>query len=413
MLKRFSFGTGDRFGCQGEAQLSAVQKARDEGVEISPVWNKSFREHEIIGTEPSDVRTEADEAVKALNWSDDYFVDADHITLDTVDEFLDSSNFFTIDVADFIGKKADDEELEEFVNINESLLGDLKLPGIDEEFEVTEDLLQDIAEQYVSAINEAGRIYRHINEEKDDEVVIEVSMDEVDEPQTPIELFFILKSLAEEGVPLNTVAPKFTGRFNKGVDYVGDLKQFRKEFEQDVLVIAHVIDEYGLPDNLKLSVHSGSDKFSLYKPMREIVRKHDAGLHLKTSGTTWLEELAGLAESGSDGLDMVKSIYERAYNRFKELTKPYAPVIDVNSRELPDPVMLNTWTSDTVVSRIVHDPDNSSFDPQLRQFLHCSYKVAAEFGDDYINLLKKHKEPVGKRVTDNLFEKHIKPLFLE
>ena len=92
-------------------------------------------------------------------------------------------------------------------------------------------------------------------------------------------------------------APKFTGRFNKGVDYVGDLVQFEREFNDDLCVIAHAVKQYGLPANLKLSVHSGSDKFSLYPAIRRALAKHGAGVHVKTAGTTWLEEVIGLAEA--------------------------------------------------------------------------------------------------------------------
>ena len=112
-------------------------------------------------------------------------------------------------------------------------------------------------------MQEAGRIYRHIAAAKGEgRFITEVSMDETDSPQTPPELLVILAAIADEKIPMQTIAPKFTGRFNKGVDYVGDLVQFEKEFSDDLAVIAFAVRKYGLPANLKLSVHSGSDKFS-------------------------------------------------------------------------------------------------------------------------------------------------------
>src|SRR5215469_2323593 len=105
-LSQFSMGIGDRFGHQGRAQLAAFVRARELGVEVAPIWNKSNREHLIAHTEPQSVRVEADEAVRALAWKGSYFVDADHIGLKTVDRFLACSDFFTLDVADFIGKAA-------------------------------------------------------------------------------------------------------------------------------------------------------------------------------------------------------------------------------------------------------------------------------------------------------------------
>ena len=120
-------------------------------------------------------------------------------------------------------------------------------------------------------------------------------------------------------MPIQTIAPKFTGRFNKGVDYVGDLAQFEREFNDDLCVIAHAVKQYGLPANLKLSVHSGSDKFSIYPAIRRALAKHGAGVHVKTAGTTWLEEVIGLAEAGGAGLALAKEIYAEALSHMDEL----------------------------------------------------------------------------------------------
>jgi len=168
-------------------------------------------------------------------------------------------------------------------------------------------------------------------------------MDETDAPQTPVEMFFILAAAAQEEIPIQTVAPKFSGRFNKGVDYVGDVGKFAREFEQDVAVIAYAVEEFGLPKNLKLSVHSGSDKFSIYKAMNKAIKKFNAGLHVKTAGTTWLEELAGLAIAEGEGLRIAKKIYAEAHSRMDELTKPYATVIDIDKGRLPSPDVVAEW----------------------------------------------------------------------
>jgi hypothetical protein len=237
-------------------------------------------------------------------------------------------------------------------------------------------------------------------------------MDEVDNPQTPAELFFILGAIADAGVKAQTIAPKFTGRFNKGVDYVGDVDQFAKEFEEDILVIQFAIAEFGLPKNLKLSVHSGSDKFSIYQPIREISRKHDTGVHVKTAGTTWLEELIGLAEAGGEGLELAKNIYAKALDRFDELTAPYATVIDVQIEGLPSAQEVSAWSGEKYANTLRHDQQHPDFNPQFRQLLHCGYKIAAEYGDTYFNALNKYKDIIAKNVTENIFERHIKPLFI-
>lgn len=114
--------------------------------------------------------------------------------------------------------------------------------------------------------------------------------------------------IAAEKVPAQSIAPKFTGRFNKCIQYVCDLDQFEKEFEEDLFVIAFAIREFRLPDSLKLSVHSGSDLFAIYPAINPPIKRHDAGLHVKTVGTTWLEEVIGLAESGG-GLTITEEVY--------------------------------------------------------------------------------------------------------
>ncbi|MGF1638915.1 MAG: tagaturonate epimerase family protein [Cyclobacteriaceae bacterium] len=413
-LGKYSFGTGDRFAHQGKAQLAASIKAQEAGIEITHMWNKSNREHLIVKSSPDDVRKEADEAVNSLGWKGQYLVDADHINLSNVDKFIASSDFFTIDVADYIGKKAEESELKAFV---ESLMvyeGSLKIDGIESSYHINRDFLRSVAEKYLFAALEAGKIYRHIVAAKGGASIIpEVSMDEVNDPQTPDELFFILAAIAKAGVPAQTIAPKFTGRFNKGVDYVGDVKKFSTEFEEDLLVISKAINEFGLPANLKLSVHSGSDKFSIYKPIRELTSKHGAGVHVKTAGTTWLEELIGLAESEGEGLEIARKVYEKAMGRFDELTGPYSTVIDVHKENLPTVEEVNTWLGAKIANTLRHEQQHPDFNPEFRQLIHCSFKVAAEMGKTYTDALVKYQDVVAKNVTYNLYERHLKPLFIE
>lgn len=411
-IGKYSFGIGDRFGHQGKAQLKAFIAAKEKlNLEFTPVWNKSNREHTTIGTEPSEVRLEADAAVKALNWQGDYYCDADHINLKNVERFIEPCDFFTIDVADFIGEAASDEALGAFVNNHAAYMGKLTIPGIAEAYDVTEDLLMAFARNYLKAIGEAAKVYQLLLERKGEgNFVSEVSCDETDKPQSPLDLFFILKLLADHGVPVQTIAPRFSGRFNKGVDYVGDVNLFEKEFEQDLLVIKYAIAQFGLPDNLKLSVHSGSDKFAIYPIIGRLIRKHNSGIHIKTAGTTWLEEIAGLAISDGEGLDLAKEVYSKAYQKMDELTAPYASVIDIQLKNLPLPEVVATWTGEQFRNAIVHDQSCPDFNPDLRQLIHVGYKVAAQKGDDYYNALKKFESNIEKQVFENIFERHIKRL---
>ncbi|NDP21417.1 MAG: hypothetical protein GZ091_10100 [Paludibacter sp.] len=411
-LGKFSFGTGDRFSHQGEAQLRAIMKANKSGLDISPVWNKSNREHTYVHTHPGDVRIEADEAVAKLGYKGKYFVDADHINLSNVAAFVNSSDFFTLDVASFIGKESKEAEVNEFVSSSQKYIGNLMIQGIERPIVVTEELLHQIAAKFLAATQQAADIYNFLVKKKGKgNFITEVSMDEVETPQTPVELLFILKMLADKGVPAQTIAPKFTGRFNKGVDYTGDVDQFAKEFEEDVLVIDFAIKEFGLPEELKLSIHSGSDKFSIYPVMALVIKKYDKGLHVKTAGTTWLEEVIGLAIAGDDALVAAKYIYEHSIGRKDELCAPYADVIDIDDTKLPSVEEVNSWTGEKYANTLRHIPGHPDYNPNFRQLIHVAYKVAAEMGKNYADLLEKYSEVIGSCVEENIYDRHLKRLF--
>ena len=413
-IGKYSFGTGDRFAQQGEAQLKALTKASAVlGVEIVPVWNKSNREHTFIGTTPAHTRNAADAAVKALGYGNQYFVDADHINATNVEKFIDASDFFTLDVADYIGKKAQQADIDKFVDSNMKYVGKLQIPGISEPFDVNDEQLKTIACKFLYAIQEAGRIYRKIENAKGkDNFVAEVSMDEVNDAQSPVEMFFILSAISSENIPAQTIAPKFSGRFNKGVDYVGDINMFAKEFEDDLLVIDFAVREFNLPENLKLSVHSGSDKFSIYPAIGKLIKKYDKGIHVKTAGTTWLEEITGLSMSNDvDSINLVKAIYTSALSRIDEVCAPYATVIDISTERLPKSAEVALWSGEKLANTLRHIPDQPDYNPDFRQLMHVSFKIAAEYGNVFTEALEKHKKIVEQQVIENIYDRHLRRLF--
>ena len=412
-LNKYSVGVGDRFAHQAKAQLQACIKALQHGAEVVPVWNKSNREHNIIGSEPSSVRQAADAAVKALNWKLPYYCDADHITAATVDRFLAPCDFFTFDVADFIGQPAQPADIETFVKKHPELNGSIELPGNDEPAEITPAHLKQTAEKFLAAVKKAGEVHRRVLGAKGaGNFIPEVSMDETDRAQSPVELLIILAAIADEGIPVQTIAPKFSGRFNKGVDYVGDVPQFEREMALDIAAIAYAVKQYGLPDNLKLSIHSGSDKFSIYPAIHANIKRLNVGVHLKTAGTTWLEELIGLAEAGGDGLALAKEVYAEALAHREELCAPYANVIDIDPQELPSADTVRGWTSEQYTSALRHVESNPAYNPSLRQLLHVGFKVAAKMGSHYLDLLQANETVIARNVTENLYDRHIAPVFL-
>jgi len=412
-LEKYSIGTGDRFAREAAAQLAAVMEAGKAGVDLAIVWNKSNREHEIIHSMPESTRSAADRAVREAGWPGAYHVDADHINLKSVDRFVAAADFFTIDVAEYIGAEAGSEAIEGFVAANRAYLGNLAIPGIPSPIAVTETFLRGVATRYLRAVTEAGRIYRHIEEAKGaGNFIVEISIDETDIPQAPGDLAFIPSASAREGVPIQTIAPRFSGRFNKGVDYVGDPARFGREFGDDMAVVAWAIGEFGMMENLKLSVHSGSDKFAIYPEIRKAMETHGAGIHIKTAGTTWLEELIGLAEGNDTGLAVAKEIYRRAWGRQAELSAPYASVIDIVAQRLPHPDQVDLWAGSGYAAALRHDRTDPAYNPDFRQLLHLGFKVASELGDRYLNALEENRKTVSRNVTHNLLERHIRPLFL-
>lgn len=412
-LGEFSLGVGDRFAHQAKAQLEACIIASGQGVEVTPVWNKSNREHVIIGSEPSSARAAADAAVRALGWRKPYFCDADHINVGTVDRFLASCDFFTIDVADFIARPAELSTIGDFAKRHRELTGTIQLEGTDESVSITSDQLSRTAAKFLFAVQEAGRVYRKIESAKGKgNFIAEVSMDETDVAQSPADLLIILAAIADEGIPIQTIAPKFSGRFNKGVDYVGDVAQFAREISLDMAAIRHAVAHYGLPANLKLSVHSGSDKFSIYPSIYDSMKKFNTGVHLKTAGTTWLEEIIGLAESGGPALALAKEIYSEAYAHRVELCAPYSTVIDIDPDRLPGSDQAAAWTSEQFTAALRHDPTDPAYNPSFRQLLHVGFKVAAQMGDRYLDLLQRNEAVIARNVTENLYNRHIAPLFL-
>ncbi len=418
VLEPYSFGVGDRFAHQAKAQLVAFLKLSEQmkpkpGFVVVPVWNKSNREHTFIGSEPQSVYDSAASAVADLGWNHPWYVDADHIQLKTVDRFLACSNFFTIDVADSIGKPASDADISQFVQRHPELLRPVSIQGLEAPLVIRREEVERVARKYLMATRQAGEIYGYIENKKGiGNFVPEVSMDETDSPQTPPELLIILAALADEKLPIQTIAPKFTGRFNKGVDYVGDLNQFEREYFDDLAVIRFGIGQYGLPANLKLSVHSGSDKFGLYPIIRKALEATGAGIHLKTAGTTWLEELIGLAEAGGDGLSLAKEIYAYALEHIDEFCAPYASVIDIDRTRLPSAAEVASWDGGHFASTLRHIPSDPRFNANVRQLLHVSFKVAAKSGNRFTDLLKSNASIVGEQVTTNIFDRHLKPLFL-
>jgi hypothetical protein len=146
--------------------------------------------------------------------------------------------------------------------------------------------------------------------------------------------------------------------------------------------------------------------------MGRLIRKYDKGIHIKTAGTSWLEEVIGLALAGDDGLALAKSIYANAYGRMDELCGPYAAVIDIQREQLPTPAVVAGWCGEEFADTLRHIPGHPRFNAGFRQLIHVGYKVASEMGAAYTDALKRHREIIAHCVTENLYDRHLRRLFV-
>jgi hypothetical protein len=146
--------------------------------------------------------------------------------------------------------------------------------------------------------------------------------------------------------------------------------------------------------------------------MHRAIQSMGTGLHLKTAGTTWLEELAGIAASGAGGLDFAKEIYIESYQRCADLCKPYLAVINIDRKRLPTPAQVAAWSAEDFVTALHHDLECRKCNLHLRQLLHVGFKVAAEKGSRFAERVREARSIIEENVTSNLYDKHIVPLFM-
>ena len=141
------------------------------------------------------------------------------------------------------------------------------------------------------------------------------------------------------------------------------------------------------------------------------MKRLDVGVHLKTAGTTWLEELIGLAEAGGAGLALAKEVYAEALAHREELCAPYATVIDIDPAKLPSAKRCAAGPRSSTLQRcgMWREP---AYNSSVRQLLHVGFKVAAKMGPRYLALLEANEAVIAKNVTENLYDRHIAPVFL-
>ena len=374
-----SFGFGDRLGLATPGHIASVH-----GTKFAPIFaQQSVRENTRTGRTPQQVMDDARRAVDASKWDLPWGADADHVkTLDDLPPFVEAGyTFFTVDPGEYVDNSADTDSLEmlerKTADSNWDELSALYLHQAGEQVwgQFDAELLMRAMIKYGPAIQHAVSMFHRLSQMRD-QFDFEVSVDETDSPTTPLEHFFIANELTRQDVKFTSLAPRFIGRFEKGVDYIGDLNALDAELAKHAAVTSH----FG---TYKLSLHSGSDKFSVYP----LVTKHWGELiHVKTAGTSYLEALRVLATHEPD---LLLKIYLLGCECYEMDKRSYHVSADLqllpNTYELPS--LLNDF--------------------HARQVLHVTFGSAmGKFGGELKSALVKH-EDVYYQVLQTHFEKHL------
>jgi len=374
-----SFGFGDRLGLATPGHIAAVR-----GSKFAPIFaQQSVRENARTGRTPQQVMDDAQRAVDVAKWSSPWGADADHLkTVDDIPPFIAAGyTFFTVDPGEHVDNNADTDSMEtlkqKVAALNWDELSVLYLSENGEQiwgnFEA-ETLMRAMV-KYGKAIQHAAAMFKRLSQLKD-EFDFEVSVDETDSPTTPLEHFFIANELTRFGVKFTSLAPRFIGRFEKGVDYIGDLNELDVEMSKHAAVTTH----FG---TYKLSLHSGSDKFSVYP----LVAKHwGERIHVKTAGTSYLEALRVLAKHEPD---LFSKIYALGREHYETDKKTYHVSADLNL--LPD----------------TNDLPSLLEDFHAREVLHVTFGSAlAQYGVELKAALLKHDDAYFDGLRTH-FDKHL------
>lgn len=342
-----SFGFGDRLGLANAGHIRSLS-----GSDFKPILaQQSIRELTRTKRTPEEVMDAAVWAVFQEGYTSGFGADADHLkTKEDIDLMLKSGfTMFTFDPGEHVNNNADnysEKELQEFSDsfewgkINDSI-EDAKKRYLEAGIKVSSELSININEKelltayakYGNSLIHIYDLYKHISTNAAPEnFEIEISVDETDSVTSPFEHFFIANELNRLSIRFISLAPRFIGEFEKGIDYKGDLDLFEREYKKHL----DIVNYFG---NYKISLHSGSDKFSVY---RTIGKYHNAVTHVKTAGTSYLEALKTISVTQPDLfkeiLDYSAGLYDnekRTYHVSADLNR-VKKASDYRDEELPE-----------------------------------------------------------------------------
>ncbi len=393
--ERTTLGCGDRLGLATAGHIRAAR-----AYEIHPVLaQQSIRELNLTGRTYRDVVSDAAFLVLQEGFERGYGADGDHLkTLNDIGVALDAEMpMITLDLTEQMNPQPaswDDEKIaREFSELPDSVTSLVRdryagktFPFPSGDIAISDTEAKRCALMYWKAMDFTGEVDEFLRSKRGDSYDLEVSIDETTAPTVPAHHLFIASELQRRNVTVNSLAPRFIGEFQKGVDYIGDTDEFERQFASH----CDIAKAYG---KYKISIHSGSDKFSVY-PI--IGRMTGHRVHVKTAGTSWLEALRTVAHRNST---LFRSIVKKAYTYFPEAQKLYHITADLN--KIP-------------VIEAVSDADLPKFldEPESRQLLHITYGGLlndSEVRGDFFTLLEEY-EQLHYRFVESHMEKHITTL---
>ena len=409
---RPSFGFGDRIGLATAGHVRAIQQ---EGQGIAPIFaQQSIREMSRTRRSPVDVIADALSGIQQAGWTDISGADADHLkTVDDVDLTTEAGfKFFTIDPSDHVDQDADTYDLPalklRFEAVRDQLgwwdhyLNQSATLPTGKEVSFDEATCMRCAVKYGAAINFAIALADHIrrrNEDRGTDYEIELSVDETEQPTTLAEHYIIAEQCLDKGVKLVSLAPRFIGDFEKGVDYIGDVSALERSLE-DHAAIAQRLGPY------KLSLHSGSDKLSIYSAF---ARATKGWFHVKTAGTSYLEALRVAAICDSD---LFREICEFGRTHYKTDKRSYHVHATLDSVPPPAELADDENLQSIYLERWESVPEGKGFTESGRQILHCTFGTVLTddtLGPQLLDCLQQHQDVYHELLCEH-FSRHLRAL---
>ncbi|GAB4581086.1 MAG: D-tagaturonate epimerase UxaE [Anaerolineales bacterium] len=398
---RTSFGFGDRMGAATPGHIHALRATDPRGI-IAPIFaQQSVRENTRTGRTPQQVMDDAIWGIFQEGWRTAWGADADHVKeVSDLPAFVQAGyTFYTIDPSDHVDNAAQTDDVETLQakmttlpwDILQSSYADMKtrycekaivLDGLTLEF--NEAILQRGLAKYGRALAHTLTIANALAAQMSGKPFdLEMSVDETDTPTSVYEHFFIANELARCGAPVVSLAPRFVGKFQKGVDYMGHLAEFEYELARHTAIMRH----FG---TYKLSIHTGSDKFSLYP----IIARHTGNLvHVKTAGTSYLE---GLRVVAAHDPALFRKMLGLARARFEKDRKTY--FLDAQLSKVPE----NDALSDADLPGLLDQFD-------ARQVLHVGFgSILEAFGREFQALISRYEAEFSAGLEKH-FARHLTP----